>query len=100
MEIMVAFEVYQSAAAAHQGLKRRQYVIKLAERIRGEAQPEVKEVTHDEQRFRLPLQLAEKPQQQTVILFVRGHQMGIGKKNRTHAGIVLSLPADVNREER
>jgi hypothetical protein len=26
--------------------------------------------------------------------------MGIGKKNRTHAGIVLSLPADVNREER
>jgi hypothetical protein len=26
--------------------------------------------------------------------------MGIGKKDRTHAGIVLSLPADVNREER
>jgi hypothetical protein len=26
--------------------------------------------------------------------------VGIGKKNRTHGGIVLSLPADVNREER
>ena len=53
-----------------------------------------------EQLFRVPFQIAKEPQQQAVIVVVRGYQMGIGKKNRTHAGIVLALPADVNREER
>jgi hypothetical protein len=100
MEIVVAFEVHQAASALHQGLKRCQQLIKLSQGTRGEAQPEVEQVTHNEQRFRVPLQLAKKPQQQAVIPVSRGNQVGIGKKDRTHAGIVLSLPADVNREER
>jgi len=100
VEIVVAFKVHQAAAALHQRLKRNQHFIKLAQRIRGEAQPEIEQVAHNEQGFRVPLQPPKEPQQQAVILFVWRHQVGIGKKNRTHAGIVLSLPADVNREER
>jgi hypothetical protein len=100
VEIVVALKVHQAATALYQGLKRCQQLIKLAQRIRGETQLEVEQVSHDEQRFRVPLQFTKKPQQQAVIAVGRIDQVGIGKKNRTHAGIVLSLPADVNREER
>jgi hypothetical protein len=100
VKIVVAFEVHQTASTAHQGLKRCQHVIELPERIRGETKPEIEQVAHNEERFRVPLQLAKELQQQAVIPVSRSNQMGIGKKNRTHAGIVLSLPADVNREER
>jgi hypothetical protein len=61
MEIMVAFEVYKATAATHQRLKCSQHFIKLAERIQGETQPEVEQVTHNKEGFRIPLEFAEKP---------------------------------------
>jgi hypothetical protein len=67
VKIMVAFKIHKSAAAMHQRLKRIQHFIKLMQRVRRETQPEIEQVAHYEQGFRVSLKLAKKPQQQAVI---------------------------------
>jgi len=84
VKIMIALEIHQSTAAVHQCLKRIQHFIILPERVGGKAQPEIEQVTHNVQGFRVAFQLMKKPQQKAVIGLIRSSQMGIGKKDRTH----------------
>jgi hypothetical protein len=100
VKVVVAFEVYQAATGPDQRLKRINHLVELAEGVRGKTEPEVEQVAHDIQGIRGTFQLVQELQQQAVIPVTGGRQMGIGKKDRTHGGIVLSLPAEVNREER
>ena len=62
MKVVVAFEVYQAAAGPDQRLKRINHLVELAERVRGKAEPEVKQVAHDIQGVRVTFQFVQELQ--------------------------------------
>jgi hypothetical protein len=96
MEIVVAFKTDQPAAGIHQPFECIQHLIVLAEGVRGEADPEIKQVTHDVKGVRLTFQFMQETDKHLEIAVSRVPQMGIGQEYCSHTGIVLTKRNVVN----
>lgn len=77
MEIVITFKVDQSAAMGNQPLQGIQNGIKLSERMRREAEPEIKKIPHYVEGIDLSLKFMEKAEQMPVIVIIGRCQVGI-----------------------